>query len=111
MGLATERVLGPAGMTIEDIDLFEVNEAFASVLLSWLAVWRADLDRVNVNGGAIALIGAREERSCGPPDPLPRITSCHVLTGRRGSSLRHPSASGPLSSIPRPSWHGSLPRG
>ena len=52
---ATERVLGAAGMTIGDIDLFEVNEAFASVVLSWLAVWRADLDRVNVNGGAIAL--------------------------------------------------------
>jgi acetyl-CoA C-acetyltransferase len=52
---ATERVLGAAGMTIADIDLFEVNEAFASVVLSWLSVWRADLDRVNVNGGAIAL--------------------------------------------------------
>jgi hypothetical protein len=65
-GLATEWVPGAAGMTIEDIDLFEVNEAFASVLLSWLAVWRTDFDRVNVNGGAIALIGAREESSCGP---------------------------------------------
>src|SRR5260370_42711479 len=42
-------------MTIGDIDLFEVNEAFASVVLSWLTVCRADLDRVNVNGGAIAL--------------------------------------------------------
>ena len=52
---ATERVLARAGMTIGDIDLFEVNEAFASVVLSWLAVCRADLDRVNVNGGAIAL--------------------------------------------------------
>ncbi len=52
---ATERVLARAGMTIGDIDLFEVNEAFASVVLSWLTVCRADLDRVNVNGGAIAL--------------------------------------------------------
>jgi len=52
---ATERVLTSAGMTIADIDLFEVNEAFASVVLSWLAVHRAEEDRVNVNGGAIAL--------------------------------------------------------
>ena len=52
---ATERVLERAGMTIGDIDLFEVNEAFASIVLSWLAVHGADPDRVNVNGGAIAL--------------------------------------------------------
>jgi acetyl-CoA C-acetyltransferase len=52
---ATERVLAAAGMTIGDIDLFEVNEAFAAVALSWLAVYEPDLDRVNVNGGAIAL--------------------------------------------------------
>jgi acetyl-CoA C-acetyltransferase len=52
---ATERVLAANGMTIGDIDLFEVNEAFASVVLSWLAVYEPDLDRVNVNGGAIAL--------------------------------------------------------
>ena len=52
---ATERVLERSGMTIGDIDLFEVNEAFASIVLSWLAVHRADPDRVNVNGGAIAL--------------------------------------------------------
>ena len=42
-------------MKIGDIDLFEVNEAFASVVLSWAAVHRPDLERVNVNGGAIAL--------------------------------------------------------
>jgi acetyl-CoA C-acetyltransferase len=52
---ATERVLGRSGMAIGDIDLFEVNEAFASIVLSWLAVHGADPDRVNVNGGAIAL--------------------------------------------------------
>ena len=52
---ATERVLQRSGMGIGDIDLFEVNEAFASIVLSWLAVHRADPDRVNVNGGAIAL--------------------------------------------------------
>jgi acetyl-CoA C-acetyltransferase len=52
---ATERVLARSGMTVGDIDLFEVNEAFASVVLSWLAVHQPDPDRVNVNGGAIAL--------------------------------------------------------
>ena len=52
---ATERVLASAGMTIGDIDLFEVNEAFASVVLSWQRVHQPDPERVNVNGGAIAL--------------------------------------------------------
>ena len=52
---ATERVLAASGMSLADIDLFEVNEAFASVALSWLRVLGADEDRVNVNGGAIAL--------------------------------------------------------
>ncbi len=52
---ATERVLARSGMTIGDIDLFEVNEAFASVVLSWLGVHRPDPELVNVNGGAIAL--------------------------------------------------------
>ena len=52
---ATERVLRHCAMTIGDIDLFEVNEAFASVVLSWQSVHRPDPERVNVNGGAIAL--------------------------------------------------------
>jgi acetyl-CoA C-acetyltransferase len=52
---ATERVLASAGMAIGDIDLFEVNEAFASVVLSWQRVHQPDPERVNVNGGAIAL--------------------------------------------------------
>ncbi|MEU8737365.1 steroid 3-ketoacyl-CoA thiolase [Streptomyces halstedii] len=52
---ATERVLGRAGMTLADIDLVEINEAFASVVLSWAQAHKADLDKVNVNGGAIAL--------------------------------------------------------
>ncbi|GAB3489314.1 steroid 3-ketoacyl-CoA thiolase [Amycolatopsis cihanbeyliensis] len=52
---ATERVLRQAGMTIGDPDLFEVNEAFAAVVLSWQQVHRPDAGRVNVNGGAIAL--------------------------------------------------------
>ena len=52
---ATQRVLKASGMTLADIDVFEVNEAFASVVLSWLRVLEPDESRVNVNGGAIAL--------------------------------------------------------
>jgi acetyl-CoA acetyltransferase family protein len=52
---ATEKVLERAGLTIDDIDLVEINEAFASVVLAWARDLHADMDRVNVNGGAIAL--------------------------------------------------------
>jgi acetyl-CoA C-acetyltransferase len=52
---ATERALKKAGMKIDDIDLYEVNEAFASVPLAWLKALGANPDRLNVNGGAIAL--------------------------------------------------------
>jgi acetyl-CoA C-acetyltransferase len=51
----TAQVLARAGMSLADIDLVEINEAFASVVLSWAQVHGADLDKVNVNGGAIAL--------------------------------------------------------
>jgi Thiolase, C-terminal domain len=57
-------------MAIGDIDLFEVNEAFASVPLSWLGVHRPELDRVNVTGGPIALghpVGATAPGSSPPP--------------------------------------------
>ncbi|OBH17880.1 steroid 3-ketoacyl-CoA thiolase [Mycolicibacter terrae] len=52
---STAKVLEKAGMKMGDIDLVEINEAFASVVLSWAAVHNPDMDRVNVNGGAIAL--------------------------------------------------------
>lgn len=52
---ATERALKLAGMTIDDIDLFEVNEAFASIPMAWAKCLDADPDRLNVNGGAISL--------------------------------------------------------
>ena len=52
---ATEKVLAKAGLTIDDIDLVEINEAFASVILAWEKETGADMDKVNVNGGAIAL--------------------------------------------------------
>ena len=52
---ATQKLLDRTGMAISDFDLFEVNEAFASVVLSWAGEHRVDMDKVNVNGGAIAL--------------------------------------------------------
>jgi len=62
---ATAKVLAKAGLTIDDIDIFEVNEAFASVVCSWQKVHDVDWDKVNVNGGAIALghpVGATGSR-------------------------------------------------
>ena len=52
---ATERALKRAGMRLDDIDLYEVNEAFASIPMAWLKMLSADPERLNVNGGAIAL--------------------------------------------------------
>lgn len=77
---ATQRLLEKTGMDIKDIDLFEVNEAFASVVLSWLQACGAPEDRVNVNGGAIALghpVGATGSRLI--------ITALHELE-RTGKS-------------------------
>ncbi|KEQ19740.1 steroid 3-ketoacyl-CoA thiolase [Endozoicomonas numazuensis] len=52
---ATQALLKKSGMSMNDIDLFEVNEAFAAVVLSWAQVHKPDMDKVNVNGGAISL--------------------------------------------------------
>ncbi len=52
---ATRAVLEKAKLTLDDIDLIEINEAFASVVLAWEKELGADMDKVNVNGGAIAL--------------------------------------------------------
>ncbi len=52
---ATRRILERSGLTVDDIDLFEVNEAFASVPLMWMSEMRVPHERLNVNGGAIAL--------------------------------------------------------
>ena len=52
---ATTAVLARAGLTLDEVDVVEVNEAFASVVLAWAAVHRPDMEKVNVNGGAIAL--------------------------------------------------------
>ena len=62
---ATRRLLERNGMTIDDIDLFEVNEAFSPVVLAWEQELKPDMDRANVNGGAIALghpVGASGSR-------------------------------------------------
>jgi acetyl-CoA acetyltransferase family protein len=76
---ATERILQRSGLTVDDIDRFEVNEAFASVVAAWLRETGAPLDKVNVNGGAIALghpVGATGVRLCG--------TAVHELRRRGG---------------------------
>jgi acetyl-CoA acetyltransferase family protein len=52
---ATRKLLDRTGLTVDDIDLFEINEAFSSVVLAWEHELKPDMDRVNVNGGAIAL--------------------------------------------------------
>jgi acetyl-CoA acetyltransferase len=51
---ATRRVLEIAGLKLDEIDIFEINEAFASVVLAWAKELQPDLRRVNPNGGAIA---------------------------------------------------------
>lgn len=78
---ATQRILDRTGMAIGDFDIFEVNEAFASVVLSWAGQHRVDLDRVNVNGGAIALghpVGATGVRLI--------TTALHELERRDGTT-------------------------
>ena len=52
---ATKKVLERANLTMDDIDLVEINEAFAAVVLAWAKELRPDMEKVNVNGGAIAL--------------------------------------------------------
>ena len=64
---ATKKVLERAGLTLEDIDLIEINEAFASVVLAWQKELDVDPSKVNVNGGAIALghpLGASGAKLC-----------------------------------------------
>jgi acetyl-CoA C-acetyltransferase len=78
---ATTRVLERSGMAIGDLDLFEVNEAFASVALSWASVHHPEMEKVNVNGGAIALghpVGSTGARLI--------TTALHELERRDGST-------------------------
>lgn len=76
---ATQKLLSRSGMKMGDFDLFECNEAFASVLVSWAQVHEPDMDKVNVNGGAIALghpVGATGSRLI--------TTALHELERRDG---------------------------
>jgi acetyl-CoA acyltransferase len=64
---ATTKILERAGLTLDDLDLIEINEAFASVVLAWRKELHVDLSKVNVNGGAIALghpLGASGAKLC-----------------------------------------------
>jgi acetyl-CoA C-acetyltransferase len=77
---ATQELFRKTGMTMADIDLVEINEAFAAVVLSWAKVMDADMDKVNVNGGAIALghpVGATGSRLI--------VTALHELERRNKS--------------------------
>jgi acetyl-CoA C-acetyltransferase len=77
---ATQELFRKTGMTMADIDLVEINEAFAAVVLSWAQVMGADMDKVNVNGGAIALghpVGATGSRLI--------VTALHELERRNKS--------------------------
>ena len=65
---ATQRLLARSGLSIDDIDYFEVNEAFASVVLAWAKELGVDIERVNTRGGAIAIghpLGASGTRLLG----------------------------------------------
>jgi acetyl-CoA C-acetyltransferase len=78
---ATEKLLARTGMSISDFDLFEVNEAFAAVVLSWLRTVGADEEKLNVNGGAIALghpVGCTGSRLI--------VTALHELERRDAST-------------------------
>ena len=77
---ATKEVLRKTGMKISDFDVIEINEAFAAVVLSWAKVCGPEMDRVNVNGGAIALghpVGATGTRLL--------VTALHELERRDGT--------------------------
>ncbi|NVI87650.1 steroid 3-ketoacyl-CoA thiolase [Actinomadura sp. BRA 177] len=90
---ATERVLQRSGLTMNDIDITEINEAFASIVLSWASVHKPDMDKVNVNGGAIAIghpVGATGARLI--------TTALHELERRdAGTALITMCAGGALS--------------
>lgn len=76
---ATLAALKKAGLKVDDIDAFEVNEAFAPVPLAWLQATGADPDRLNVNGGAIAL-----GHPLGASGAKLMTTLLHVLRQRKG---------------------------
>jgi acetyl-CoA C-acetyltransferase len=77
---ATKEIQRKTGMKVSDFDVVEINEAFASVVLSWAEVFEPDMTRVNPNGGAIALghpVGATGSRLI--------VTALHELERRNGT--------------------------
>ncbi len=94
---ATAYALEKAGMSLDDIDLVEINEAFASVVLAWQKETGADLDKVNVNGGAIALghpLGATGHPAHDHPAPRARahgrpLRPADHVRGRRPGQRHH----------------------
>ncbi len=76
---ATEKVLEKAGLSLDDIDLYEVNEAFGSVPLAWAKALGADIERLNVNGGAQAL-----GHPLGATGAKLMVTLVHELERRQG---------------------------
>ena len=77
---ATRRLLERTGLTIDDFDVIEINEAFASVVLAWEREVKPDMAKVNPNGGAIAL-GSPRRRHRRPARSRPRCTSSSAPTG------------------------------
>jgi acetyl-CoA C-acetyltransferase len=76
---ATRKALARAGMKLDDIDLFEVNEAFASIPMAWLKALGADPEKLNINGGAIAL-----GHPLGASGTKLMATLVHALKARNG---------------------------
>lgn len=76
---ATPKVLAKAGLSMNDIDIFEVNEAFAPIPLAWAKELEADMDRLNVNGGALALGHPVGNSGC-----RLSVTAVHELQRRKG---------------------------
>jgi acetyl-CoA acetyltransferase family protein len=75
----TPKVLAKAGLSMKDIDIFEVNEAFAPIPLAWAKELKADMDRLNVNGGALALGHPVGNSGC-----RLSVTAIHELKRRKG---------------------------
>ena len=76
---ATPKVLDRAGLKMGDIDIFEINEAFAPIPLAWAKELKADMDKLNVNGGALALGHPVGNSGC-----RLSVTAIHELRRRKG---------------------------
>ena len=97
---ATAYALEKAGMSLDDIDLVEINEAFAPVVLAWQQETGADMSKVNVNGGAIALghplgaTGARLMTTMLHESSAPAAATASRRCARAAARPTSPSSSG-----------------